>query len=159
MAKRENVWLAVAGIVVTDDGRWLVVKKKYGGLKGKWSFPAGFVEENETVDEAVRREILEETGITVKVEGLVGVRSGVIQERISDNMLLFLCTPLHANVVYQKSELIDAAFKTMDELQDDPDSSLLIHYCTKMEGLTMLKETKSMNPGDVFQYSSYKLFF
>lgn len=159
MGKRENVWLAVAGIVVAEDGKWLVVKKRYGGLKGKWSFPAGFVEANETVDEAVAREILEETGITVKIEGLVGVRSGVIKDKISDNMLLFLCTPLNNDVVYQDSELSDAAFKTLEELENDPDSSLLIHYCSKLTNLSILKETNAMNPGQVFNYSSYKLFF
>ncbi|TYS67080.1 NUDIX hydrolase [Sutcliffiella horikoshii] len=159
MGKRENVWLAVAGIVVDDDGKWLVVKKRYGGLKGKWSFPAGFVEANETVDEAVVREILEETGINVKVEGLIGVRSGVIEDKISDNMLLFLCTPLNRDVVYQDSELSDAAFKTLEELERDPDSSLLIHYCSKLTNLSILKETDAMNPGQVFNYSSYKLFF
>ncbi|KPB04733.1 NUDIX hydrolase [Bacillus sp. CHD6a] len=159
MGKRENVWLAVAGIVVDDDGKWLVVKKRYGGLKGKWSFPAGFVEANETVDEAVAREILEETGINVKVEGLIGVRSGVIKDKISDNMLLFLCSPLDHDVVYQESELSDAAFKTLEELERDPDSSLLIHYCSKLTNLSVLKETKTMNPGHIFNYSSYKLFF
>lgn len=159
MGKRENVWLAVAGIVVTDDGRWLVVKKRYGGLKGKWSFPAGFVEEDETVDEAVKREVLEETGIHVKVEGLVGVRSGVIKEKISDNMLLFLCSPLNKDVVYQEGELYDAAFKTIEELENDSASSLLIHYCAKLPQLSVLEETNAMDPGQIFKYSSYKLFF
>ncbi|KMJ58824.1 NUDIX hydrolase [Bacillus sp. LL01] len=159
MGKRDNVWLAVAGIVITDDGKWLVVKKSYGGLKGKWSFPAGFVEADETVDEAVKREVLEETGINVQVEGLIGVRSGVIKEKISDNMLLFLCTPLNADVVYQESELSDAAFKSMEELENDPDSSLLIHYCAKLTNLSVLKEANTMNPGQIFNYSSYKLFF
>ena len=59
----------VSGLVATKDGRWLFVKKKYSGLKGKWSLPAGFVNEGETVDEAVKREVLEETGIVAHVKG------------------------------------------------------------------------------------------
>ncbi|MGD6832531.1 NUDIX hydrolase [Sutcliffiella halmapala] len=159
MSKRGNVWLAVAGVVRSEDGKWLVVKKKYGGLRGKWSFPAGFVEQNETVDEAVKREILEETGVTVRVEGLIGVRSGVIKGEISDNMLIFLCRPLDEAVLYQQSELSDAAFMTKEALEEDPDTSLLIHYCINQENLSLLKGTKPMNPGDIFGYSSYKLFF
>ncbi|WP_031310541.1 NUDIX domain-containing protein, partial [Bacillus thuringiensis] len=54
MEKRGKVWLAVSGLVATKDGRWLFVKKKYSGLKGKWSLPAGFVNEGETGDEAVK---------------------------------------------------------------------------------------------------------
>jgi ADP-ribose pyrophosphatase YjhB (NUDIX family) len=62
--KRGNVWLGVSGLVVNKKGEWLVVKKRYGGLKGKWSLPAGFVEGNETADEAVIRETLEEMELT-----------------------------------------------------------------------------------------------
>jgi ADP-ribose pyrophosphatase YjhB (NUDIX family) len=93
MSKRENVWLGVAGVVISDDGRWLVVKKRYGGLKGSWSLPAGFVNEGETADEAVIREVYEETGVECTVKGLLGVRTGVIRESISDNMLVFLLSP------------------------------------------------------------------
>ncbi|MCA1319802.1 NUDIX hydrolase [Bacillus tianshenii] len=159
MSKRGNVWLAVAGVVRSEDGRWLVVKKKYGGLKGKWSFPAGFVEQYETVDEAVKREVLEETGVSVTVEGLIGVRSGVIKNEISDNMLIFLCRPQDDAVMFQESELSDAAFMTKGELEDDPATSLLIHYCINQVNLSLLKGTEPMNPGDIFGYSSYKLFF
>ena len=61
-----KVWLAVSGLVATKDGRWLFVIQ---WIKGKWSLPAGFVNEGETVDEAVKREVLEETGIVAHVKG------------------------------------------------------------------------------------------
>jgi 8-oxo-dGTP diphosphatase len=70
-----------------------VVKKKYSGLKGMWSLPAAFVQANETVDQAVVREIFEETGIRTEIEGVIGLRSGVINGEISDNMLMFLLKP------------------------------------------------------------------
>lgn len=43
--------------------------RKIQWVKGKWSLPAGFVNEGETVDEAVKREVLEETGIVAHVKG------------------------------------------------------------------------------------------
>lgn len=88
--KRGKVWLAVAGLVINKKGKWLVVKKKYSGLKGMWSLPAGFVNPGETVDEAAIRETKEETGIRTVSKGIIGVRSGVIQNDISDNMMIFL---------------------------------------------------------------------
>ncbi len=102
MEKRGKVWLAVSGLVATKDGRWLFVKKKYSGLKGKWSLPAGFVNEGETVDEAVKREVLEETGIVAHVKGIIGVRSGVIRNEISDNMIIFLLEPEGKRLLYRR---------------------------------------------------------
>ena len=68
--RSKHVWLGVCGLVIADDGKWLVVKKTYGGLKGKWSLPAGFVQPGETADEAVVREVKEETGIETEVTTL-----------------------------------------------------------------------------------------
>lgn len=88
--KRGKVWLAVAGLVIDENGKWLVVKKKYSGLKGMWSLPAGFVNAGEAVNDAIMREVREETGLQTSIKGIVGVRSGVIQDEVSDNMLIFL---------------------------------------------------------------------
>lgn len=52
IAKRGNVWLGASGLVMNRMGEWLVVRKTYGGLKGAWSFPAGFVDGGETADAA-----------------------------------------------------------------------------------------------------------
>ena len=72
--KRGNVWLGASGIVMNSKGEWLVVKKTYGGLKGMWSLPAGFVEGDETADNAAIREVKEETGLDCILEGMVGFR-------------------------------------------------------------------------------------
>lgn len=42
------------------------------------------------MDEAVIREIKEETGIDCRVSGLIGFRTGVIRDDISDNMAIFI---------------------------------------------------------------------
>ncbi len=43
----------------------LLIKQKYGLLKNKWALVGGFVKNNETLNDAVNRELYEETGITV----------------------------------------------------------------------------------------------
>ncbi len=55
-----------------------------------WSIPAGFVEGDETADQAAIREVKEETGIDCRVEGMIGFRTGVLKGEISDNMGIFL---------------------------------------------------------------------
>ncbi|MGC8934836.1 MAG: nucleotide sugar dehydrogenase [Thermoproteota archaeon] len=69
-----NPSLAVNAIV-TKEERILLVKRKSEPFKGFWSLPGGFVEYGETVEEAVKREVKEETGLTVEPEKLIGVYS------------------------------------------------------------------------------------
>ncbi|HZH59910.1 MAG TPA: NUDIX hydrolase [Metabacillus sp.] len=153
-SKRGNVWLAVSGIVENENGEWLVVKKKYGGLKGMWSFPAGFVNQGETVDDAVLREVKEETGISATINGVVGIRSGVIGEHISDNMIIFFLTAKTKEIFVQEGELEEAIFMNPDELKENPDVSNLI----KDLALRKLIKYDHFNPGNQFGYRSYTLF-
>lgn len=150
------MWLAAAGIVVKDQ-KWLVVKKKYGGLKGLWSFPAGFVNEGETVDEAAIREVQEETGIKTKVKDIVGIRTGVINEVISDNMIVFLLEDIGGEISVQEYELEDVSYMTRQQLEADPNTSMMVHLFLKQLRQKTF-ETVTPDPGDVYQYSSYKIF-
>ncbi|PFK29543.1 NUDIX hydrolase [Bacillus cereus] len=158
MGKRGNVWLAVSGLVTTKDGRWLFVKKKYGGLKGKWSLPAGFVNEGETIDEAVKREILEETGISAHVKGVIGIRSGVIRDEISDNMIIFLLEPEGEEITVQEKELSEVAFLYPRDIAYDQDASILIRYLLEGCAESFLKMDTTLNPGDQFGYTAYHVF-
>ncbi|MFX3622863.1 MAG: NUDIX domain-containing protein [Ectobacillus sp.] len=158
MGKRGKVWLAVSGLVITEDGRWLVVKKKYGGLEGKWSLPAGFVEEGETIDEAVKREVQEETGIEAELLGVIGIRSGVLARDISDNMIMFMLKAKHENVVVQQRELAEAAFLHPDDIRKDESASILLCYLAERMPNPILHRDISVNPGEHFGYTAYHLF-
>ncbi|HSP39485.1 MAG TPA: NUDIX domain-containing protein [Frankiaceae bacterium] len=61
------------GAVVTDSrGRILLVQRANEPGRGLWSLPGGRVEPGETDEQAVVREVAEETGLTVEVGRLVG---------------------------------------------------------------------------------------
>ena len=64
--------LGVGGLVF-DGGRVLLVQRGARPAKGLWSIPGGKVRRGETLVEAVRREMLEETGMRVSVGRLVAV--------------------------------------------------------------------------------------
>nr|WP_263325011.1 NUDIX hydrolase [Neobacillus sp. Marseille-Q6967] len=156
--KRGKVWLAVSGLVISKEGHWLVVKKRYGGLKGQWSLPAGFVDEGETADEAVIREVMEETGIQCTIKGLIGLRTGVIKGEISDNLLLFQLEPLHESIIHQENELYEAKFMLPEELLREKDASILLHYIIRQTKVNPIPGTDELNPGDRFGYTAYKVF-
>ncbi|RSK28424.1 NUDIX hydrolase [Bacillus sp. HMF5848] len=156
--KRGQVWLAVAGLVTNLNGEWLVVKKTYGGLKGKWSLPAGFVDKGETADEAVCREVKEETNIDCVVTGLIGLRTGVIQEEISDNMIVFSLEPKHEIIQVDVNELSEAKFLSKEELLADETTSELLKYMLTLNNLTNKAVHEHLDPGKEFGYTAYKLF-
>ncbi len=71
------------GAVVVSRGRVLLVRRSTPPRQGQWSLPGGLQKLGETVEEAVRREVEEETGITVRVLGLVDVVDLIDRESAS----------------------------------------------------------------------------
>lgn len=65
--------LVGVGVVVLDGDRVLLVRRAKPPRAGEWSLPGGLQRLGETVAEAGRREVMEETGLAVAIAGLVEV--------------------------------------------------------------------------------------
>lgn len=58
---------AVNAIILSKDkNKLLIIKRKSGLHSGLWAFPGGLVEKGETDEQALKREIKEETGLQIK---------------------------------------------------------------------------------------------
>jgi 8-oxo-dGTP diphosphatase len=68
----ERPMVGVGGVVIAK-GRALLIRRGGPPLEGQWSIPGGMLEVGETLLEGVRRELLEETGIEVRVGELIDV--------------------------------------------------------------------------------------
>ncbi|WP_327680903.1 NUDIX domain-containing protein [Kitasatospora sp. NBC_00458] len=79
--------VSVAGVVVRDDGRVLAIRRADNGT---WEPPGGVLELTEALEDGVRREVFEETGIRVGVERLTGVYKNVSRGIVA---LVFRCRP------------------------------------------------------------------
>lgn len=74
--------LVGVGAVVVREGAVLLVQRAREPLAGQWSLPGGLVELGETLEQAVVRELREETGLVVKVRGLVEVLDRITRDAV-----------------------------------------------------------------------------
>jgi 8-oxo-dGTP diphosphatase len=75
MALPKTPTLTTDCVIFDPEGRVLLIRRGHPPFVGDYALPGGFVEIGETVEQACRREALEETGIKVDVLRLVGVYS------------------------------------------------------------------------------------
>jgi mutator protein MutT len=86
------------GAVIVDGDRVLLVKRGQEPLKGEWSLPGGVVDAGETLQAAVAREVLEETGLIVDVARLLEVVERITRDddgRVRYHFVIvdYLCRP------------------------------------------------------------------
>ena len=68
------------GAVVLKDGQVLLVRRNRPPAEGKWSIPGGLVNLGETTEAAAVREVAEECGLGVRLQGLAGVVERIISD-------------------------------------------------------------------------------
>ena len=73
----ERPLVGVGGVVI-DNGRALLIRRASEPLRGEWSIPGGMLELGETLEQGVARELLEETGLQVRVLELIEVFERIV---------------------------------------------------------------------------------
>ncbi len=69
------------GAIIEEGGRVLLVERGQEPLKGTWSLPGGVVETGECLKDAIRREVLEETGLEIEPVSVAGVFERIMPDR------------------------------------------------------------------------------
>ena len=106
--------VAVA-VIIGDHDRVLLGKRSIDPGSGLWSFPAGYVNRGELLEEAAVREVLEELGLAVHITGLVGVYS----ERGSAVVLVVYAAEIEAGVPQPDGrEVSDVQWFALDRLPE-----------------------------------------
>ncbi|CAM3148358.1 MutT/nudix family protein [Paenibacillus lupini] len=77
-AGNELIFLNLTGAIICNDNNEILLQKR--GDRNAWGFPGGAMELGESAAETAVREVLEETGLTVEVEHLIGVYTKYFDE-------------------------------------------------------------------------------
>ncbi len=101
-----NMKIRVAAAFILDEhGHFLIAQRSKGMLAGKWEFPGGKLEEGETDEMAIIREIEEELGVVVKPIKTIGVFNHQLVD-LEIELVLIKCDLLpNQNIVSDGSHL------------------------------------------------------
>ena len=129
IAKQGRIRLGCSAAIFDNQGRVLLTKRRDNG---QWCLPSGGVEPGESVAEACVREVLEETGLSVRVKRLVGVYSHPDQLAVYPDG-----NKTHFIVLHFEAEITGGELGLSDETSD-------FGYFTmkEIEGLEMLGRHK-----------------
>ena len=108
--------IGVGGAVVRD-GRLLFVRRASRRGHGNWQVPGGFVEPDETIEDAVVREVAEEAGVEAEVQGVLGVRSRYDEDSGNSLYVVLLLRGLTAEPRPDEREVDQAVYLTLDEIR------------------------------------------
>ena len=109
----------VAAVVFSGDAV-LLVRRGNEPSRGRWGLPGGVVELGETVEEAIVREVLEETGIEVQPLKLIAVFDSIVRDpeggvRFHYVLCEYLCEP-HRGALHASSDVLEARWVQLEAL-------------------------------------------
>jgi 8-oxo-dGTP diphosphatase len=115
----ERPIVGVGGVVIHNE-RALLIRRGSAPLEGEWSIPGGMLEVGETILDGVKRELLEETAIEVKVLDLIEVFERVTRDEAGQLkyhfvILDYLCEAVRGDA-QAGSDVTDVAWARESEL-------------------------------------------
>lgn len=105
------ITIGVFASIFNEAGEVLCVRRNYAPYG--WTTPGGRLEDDESPEDGVVREVLEETGYHVSIERLVGIYSAPYK---SDLVISFVCSIIGRDPWLPNDEIAEVGFFSMDAL-------------------------------------------
>lgn len=128
--RKKAVRTAVVAVVKNSDGAVLLTKRAIPPYLGKWVMPGGKIDMGEPITAALKREVMEEVGLDVHVEGLIDIFEIVPSDEHREHyvILYYLASPKSDGVVPNEGEISEVAWADQESLEtmDLPDGTRYI---------------------------------
>lgn len=110
--------MPAAAVVVRRDREVLLCRRTIEPYSGLWSLPAGYQEVDETIETAAVREVREETGLIVRLTGLVDVFTTPDDPRKPSLLVVYDAEEIDGELE-PGDECSEVAWKSLDDLPRD----------------------------------------
>jgi ADP-ribose pyrophosphatase YjhB (NUDIX family) len=118
----------VGAVIFDSDERICLVRRANEPARGMWSFPGGRVEPDESAQDAIIREVMEETGLHVTIDRELGPALRPAPEGGTFNIREFLMHTRDRLPVRPGDDATDAGFFSLDEIRELQTSPGLLDY-------------------------------
>lgn len=105
----------IVGGVLEKDGKYLLVQEAQEKCYGKWNLPAGHLDPNETIIEAAKREIKEESGLDVELTGVCQIGNRKPEDDVFVSVI-FSTKVLGGDIKFDPNEILDVKWFSYEEL-------------------------------------------
>jgi len=112
-------FIGVGGLVDRDK-KILMVKQNYGKMKGMWMLPGGHLDQGESPDKGVIREVHEETKVTAEAGGIIAIKSQQL-EKVTDVYIVFMMRYISGEPTSDGFENTEAEFLAWEEIHAQKD--------------------------------------
>ena len=117
----------IVGGIIEKEGKYLLVQEAKKKCYEKWNFPAGHLDFNESLKQGAIREIKEETGCDVKLDGVCYVANRILEDDLFV-MIVFNAKLINENIEFDKEEILDVKWFDYDEIVNKMKSMLRGNY-------------------------------
>jgi ADP-ribose pyrophosphatase YjhB (NUDIX family) len=119
------------GVCVLRDGQLLLVRRRFNPEKGRWSLPAGFLDSGEDPQVCASKEALEETGLEVRISGLLDVFHNPPQAGGATVFILY-AADIVGGTLRAGDDATDAGFFAVNDLPD-------LAFASTLRGVEILR--------------------
>ena len=105
----------IVGGIIRKENKILLVQEAKEKCYGQWNFPAGHLDDGETIFEGAIREMFEETGCKVRLTKMLPIISSKERNIVR---ITFLTEILEENIHFDKNEILDVKWMEIEEIKN-----------------------------------------